>query len=81
MKFNRGDLVRIVAVDASSHPHAGKVGLVTEHCLCFCSALSPLPFYRIDGLQACCREDTLRLIGGERTDLDVKETRDEPVAA
>lgn len=81
MKFKKGDLVRIVAVDASSAPHAGKVGLVSGYCWCLCSALSPLPFYRLDGLQACCREDTLRLIGGDRTDSDVEERRDEPVAA
>lgn len=81
MKFKKGDLVRIVAVDASSQPHAGKIALVTGHCVCFCSALSMLPFYRLEGLRACCREDTLRLIGGDRTDSDVKEDRDEPVAA
>lgn len=86
MKFKPGDLVMIVANDASARPHYGKVGSVIGVCwtTSIMSAFNGRPpFYHLTCLEPdhVCREDALKKIDGERPTIEVDETRDEPVAA
>lgn len=63
----------------------GKVGIITAMCLCqvsfLCASLLRIPFYRIESLGACYREDVLKKIEGDGRRVETPETRDAPVAA
>lgn len=81
MKFQRGDLVMVIARTAD----CGKIGVISDSCTCmnslFWAVLFGLPFYRIGSLGACYREDVLKKIGGDGPKVETPETRDVPVAA
>jgi hypothetical protein len=81
MKFQKGDLVMVIARNAD----LGKIGTVTRCCSCMAGVFSfvhtGLPFYRIESLGGCYREDVLKKIGGDGTKTETHDTRDAPVAA
>lgn len=81
-KFKPGDLVMIVANDGGCEPHCGKVGSVLGVC-CWYSSLWGANFYHLTCLDAnaACREDALKLIGGDGKKVAIETMRDAPVTA
>jgi hypothetical protein len=81
VKFQKGDLVMVICQTADH----GKIGTVTASCDCLTGLLSAAligkPYYRIESLGSCYREDALKKIGGDGNRTETQETRDAPVAA